>query len=38
MWSAALGYPIPLNKRYIAKIFQQFAGEKEHFDFQDFKK
>ena len=21
MWSAALGYPIPLNKRYIAKIF-----------------
>lgn len=37
MWSAALGYPIPLNKAYISKIFQQFAHYKDFFDFEDFK-
>ena len=26
-----------MNKRYIAKIFQQFAGEKDFFNFEDFK-
>lgn len=37
MWSAALGYPIALNRRYIDRIFHQFAGSKESFDFQNFK-
>jgi hypothetical protein len=37
MWSAALGYPIPLNRAYIQKIFQQFSNHKDFFDFEDFK-
>ena len=37
MWSAALGYPIPLNRTYIQRIFQQFANNKDFFDFEDFK-
>jgi hypothetical protein len=38
MWSAALGYPIPINKRYCESLFKQFSGGKEYFDFNDFKK
>mmetsp|Transcript_21874 Transcript_21874/g.33916 ORF Transcript_21874/g.33916 Transcript_21874/m.33916 type:complete len:114 (+) Transcript_21874:425-766(+) len=37
MWSAALGYPIPMNRRYIERIFHQFAQGKEIFEFQDFR-
>ena len=37
MWSAALGYPIPLNRSYIQNIFQKFAGEKKHFNYEDYK-
>lgn len=37
MWSAALGYPMPLNLKYIKSVFQQFAGVKDYFDFEDFK-
>ena len=29
---------VPLNRKYIDKIFQQFANEKDYFDFEDFKK
>lgn len=28
---------MPLNKKYIEKIYQQFAGRKDYFDFIDFK-
>jgi len=37
MWSAALGYPIPLNRSYISNIFQKFANNKSFFDYEDFK-
>lgn len=37
MWSAALGYPIPLSRRYIERIFNQFACGKEFFNYEDFK-
>ena len=37
MWSAALGYPIPLNRNYITSLFQKFSNGKEFFDFEDFK-
>lgn len=36
MWSAALGYPMPLERNYIKGVFQQFAGGKDFFDFEDF--
>jgi len=38
MWSAALGHPIPLNRKYVERIFRTFAGDKIYFDFDDFKK
>lgn len=37
MWSAALGHPMPLNRNFIKSVFQQFAGNKDFFDFEDFK-
>lgn len=38
MWSAALGYPIPINRSYIENIFQKFCNNKNHFNFEDYKK
>ena len=26
-----------MNRKYVSKIFQQFAGDKSYFDFEDFK-
>ena len=37
MWSAALGYPIPINRSYIENIFLKFSGNKDFFDFEDYK-
>lgn len=37
MWSAALGYPIPINRSYISNIFQKFSSTKDYFDFEDYK-
>ena len=38
MWSAALGEPMPLNKNYIKTIFKKFAKDKDHFNFEDYKR
>ena len=31
MWSAALGEPMPLNKKYIDSIFHKFAQNENYF-------
>lgn len=38
MWSAALGQPMPLSRKYIDQIFRTFAQSKNHFDFEDYKR
>eukprot|EP00347_Sterkiella_histriomuscorum_P010876 403374581 len=36
MWSAALAKPMPINPRFIARIFQMLSQDKEYFDLNDF--
>ena len=38
MWSAALGKPVPLNLKYIERIFNEIAVGKHSFDLQDFER
>ena len=38
MWSAALGSPILMTRKYCADLFKKFAGDKDQFNKDDFSK